>query len=87
MDILVNGEHAGTGTPGSYISIRREWANRDLVKFTFGQHRLQFVPHLAILVAGSTQLYPALDCDRHTDREHQQYRVHEESTFLKKAND
>ena len=34
MDILVNGERAATGTPGSFACIRRKWANNDAISFT-----------------------------------------------------
>lgn len=34
MDVRVNGERAATGTPGSYASIRRTWANHDVITFT-----------------------------------------------------
>jgi hypothetical protein len=34
VDILVNGERATTGTPGSYASVRRTWANNDAIEFT-----------------------------------------------------
>jgi hypothetical protein len=33
MDIAVNGKRAVTGKPGSYASIRRKWANNDLIEF------------------------------------------------------
>jgi hypothetical protein len=34
MDILVNGQRAATGTPGSFTYIRRTWANNDAISFT-----------------------------------------------------
>ncbi|MCL5096149.1 MAG: glycoside hydrolase family 127 protein [Candidatus Omnitrophica bacterium] len=34
MDINVNGKRAATARPGSYASIRREWADNDVVSFT-----------------------------------------------------
>lgn len=34
MDILVNGKRAATGTPGSFASIHRTWANNDTIRFT-----------------------------------------------------
>lgn len=34
MDIMVNGRRAATGAPGSYASIRRTWANNDVIEFT-----------------------------------------------------
>jgi DUF1680 family protein len=34
MDIMVNGQRAVTGTPGSYASIRRTWADKDVISFT-----------------------------------------------------
>jgi hypothetical protein len=34
VDIMVNGERAATATPGSYASIRRKWANNDVISFT-----------------------------------------------------
>lgn len=34
MDIMVNGERVTTGTPGRYASIRRTWANNDVISFT-----------------------------------------------------
>jgi len=34
MEINVNGEHAMTGTPGSYASLHRKWGNNDVISFT-----------------------------------------------------
>ncbi|MCY2990554.1 MAG: glycoside hydrolase family 127 protein [Planctomycetota bacterium] len=34
VDIVVNGELAATGAPGSYVSVRRTWANNDAIEFT-----------------------------------------------------
>ena len=34
MDISVNGQKTGTGKPGSYVTLDREWANADEITFT-----------------------------------------------------
>jgi DUF1680 family protein len=31
---MVNGQRAATGTPGRYASVRRIWANNDVIEFT-----------------------------------------------------
>ncbi|MDR1496788.1 MAG: glycoside hydrolase family 127 protein, partial [Puniceicoccales bacterium] len=34
VDISVNGKKVATGAPGSYVSLQREWSNRDMISFT-----------------------------------------------------
>ena len=34
MEIDINGQHAATGRPGSYVSLRRKWSNEDVIRFT-----------------------------------------------------
>ena len=34
MKISVNGELAGTGNPGTYLPIKRQWSNGDVIDFT-----------------------------------------------------
>jgi hypothetical protein len=55
-----------------------------LVEIPLRQQRLNLVPHLAILVAGAVQLYPALDRYGRTDRKHEQNGIHEHPALLKK---
>jgi DUF1680 family protein len=34
VDISVNGNVVATGKPGTYVSLQREWSNRDVISFT-----------------------------------------------------
>jgi DUF1680 family protein len=34
MRVSINGKHAGAGKPGTYLSLKRQWANGDTVEFT-----------------------------------------------------